>query len=767
MAAMSSSREAASQPDASKDGPTPSEGSKAEKQRWLVLIGVGFYMEGTRRLTNYPNSLRGPIHDIELVREFFTRHLGVDEEHILTLKATDRRDAPAGTDPEELAKIPLNEPTERDKAEWPTYENILGVLHTATQKANPGDLVYIYYSGHGAQASTLYPRKGGRGVDEGLAPLDINCGGRYVRDFEIAAILHKRKDLHVTVLFDCCHSGGATKGPAPENAVPRGTGTLDVTKLPSDISDISEEDLDSAFQAGALHPSSFTENFWLNPQGYVLMAACLPFQSAWEWTFSGVRHGVFTFWLIDSLQHAIDDAMLDKLTHDMLHRRVFANVIDWGKKAYYRPKDQVPVLMGNSKRLFTGSTISKSVHSIPLLDVLTNEVRLGEGQVHGVCEKDYFGIYRWNDEIIEPGQPIAIVRVQEVFEYESMAAFYGKPTELVNLGDQAILLSRHIDMGTDITLLYPDRIPEILRASLNLLPPMLTNTKLGYSSGTNPLRLVNSPVFHVTIKATGEYELLDRKCRLIPNLPAFRTGESVLDAAQQLGRYVRFRDLKNPDQNDRKFSFELVPEGAHGRSEDVYVIPEGGRYQIRFKSESFEPLYLTILDFRPLWGIRHVYPTNGDWDEITYPNYDRTIPFAPAIPSELRGSVSHTIGTLKAFITTRPISFRSLCMADVDLEGPNEGLPFWLPAVGGGPDMQAIGNDPERQLLETLSSRDPFPPQVVQKGAKGLGPASRNQNVMTSSGDIAWQTSEVTICTLSNGDHPAIDMQLPADAVII
>ena len=89
-------------------------------------------------------------------------------------------------------------------------------LHQLGRMAPSGSLVYIHYSGHGGRAKTLFPQvKGEDGVDEGLVPTDIGTPhGQYVRDLEIAEILQnfESKGLVVTLVLDCCHSGGATRG---------------------------------------------------------------------------------------------------------------------------------------------------------------------------------------------------------------------------------------------------------------------------------------------------------------------------------------------------------------------------------------------------------------------------------------------------------------------------------------------------------------------------------------------------------------------------
>ena len=90
--------------------------------------------------------------------------------------------------------------------------------------------------------------------------------------------------------------------------------------------------------------------------------------------------------------------------------------------------------------------------------------------------------------------------------------------------------------------------------------------------------------------------------------------------------------------------------------------------------------------------------------------------------------------------------------------------------------MQVSNSDPERQLLNILSTRDPFPQQVVGKGlAREIpvirptspGPQSESQNLVMESHGLAWQTREFTICTLSNAAQSTNDMAIPDDAIIL
>ena len=90
-----------------------------------------------------------------------------------------------------------------------TRAAILGAIQTfLITPAQPGDIVYFHYSGHGSQADDP---KDPSGVDETLVPSDWTHDGSHdIRDKEISALLKelkKKQPGNVTLTFDCCHSG--------------------------------------------------------------------------------------------------------------------------------------------------------------------------------------------------------------------------------------------------------------------------------------------------------------------------------------------------------------------------------------------------------------------------------------------------------------------------------------------------------------------------------------------------------------------------------
>jgi len=89
----------------------------------------------------------------------------------------------------------------------PTKQNIAKAYRQIVKKAQPGDVVYLHYSGHGVSV----PDQNGDeadGKDETLVPVDYQTKG-IIRDDDLVKILVKpmQAGVFVTSLMDCCHSG--------------------------------------------------------------------------------------------------------------------------------------------------------------------------------------------------------------------------------------------------------------------------------------------------------------------------------------------------------------------------------------------------------------------------------------------------------------------------------------------------------------------------------------------------------------------------------
>ena len=86
----------------------------------------------------------------------------------------------------------------------PSRENILKEIKNILSEATEGDLIFIYYSGHGSYTIDRSQDELD-GKDELIVPLDFNA----ISDDELKVIIQENLKEKTTLfcLFDCCHSG--------------------------------------------------------------------------------------------------------------------------------------------------------------------------------------------------------------------------------------------------------------------------------------------------------------------------------------------------------------------------------------------------------------------------------------------------------------------------------------------------------------------------------------------------------------------------------
>ncbi|KAK8052480.1 Metacaspase-1 [Apiospora rasikravindrae] len=461
-------------------------------RKWALLIGVDFYMPGRVRWPNKVSNLNGCVNDVKLMKDYLLCYHGFDAAHItkltssidptkrfLTDEAYERLwetlesthgvtvipTAQQGIWPTDVQVTPLE-----DKNKWPTYENMIKAFESITDKASPGDIVFIHYSGHGGRAVTLVPehkpsnphRSDHPGIDETLVPPNFNCGGKYLRDFELAVFLRRMtaKRLRVTVVLDCCHSGGATRNIQPQapshgirqvfsssrngptthrrdqdvSANPRLRHLIshveygvDWVRRPGDESILPRDEILAAMDLATSVRS------W-QPQGWVAITACMPSQYAHETCFEGKSHGELTSKLVDTLRRASKGP----ITNAALFRRVEALVI----AATEMRGTQNPMFFlqtDDSTFLWTQAEID---HSIPVTYMNNNFVRLGAGSAHGVGKGDTFATYPWRvsswDDIKLPAGTIQVTTVNDM---DSEAIIVERPDSL-EAGAHALLLKK-------------------------------------------------------------------------------------------------------------------------------------------------------------------------------------------------------------------------------------------------------------------------------------------------------------------------------------
>lgn len=143
-------------------------------RRRALLIGCNY--PGTRA------ELRGCVNDVHNIVSLLTETFGWDRRCMNLL-------------------------TDDDPRAMPTAKNIIAGFHWLVGGATPGDVLFLHYSGHGAQQPDPHGIERD-GMNETILPVDFQSEGM-ITDDQISDIVVKPlpEGVKLTAIFDCCHSG--------------------------------------------------------------------------------------------------------------------------------------------------------------------------------------------------------------------------------------------------------------------------------------------------------------------------------------------------------------------------------------------------------------------------------------------------------------------------------------------------------------------------------------------------------------------------------
>ncbi len=201
-----------------------------------------------------------------------------------------------------------------------TRDGILNAMNKLLEKSNAGDIVFIYYAGHGSEVRNSLSFEADK-KDQTIVPANFwKEGIRDIRDKELSKIFNDflDKKVKLTVIFDCCHSGSISRGP---NVRPEGLRYMPM------------ENWDSKDPARYPIPETRPDDDFLifsAAQSDEIAAECVDDNQ--------VHHGAFTRALIEALdQQSVDASAIDIFTSA---RAILKSL----------GKSQEPVIGGSAKR---------------------------------------------------------------------------------------------------------------------------------------------------------------------------------------------------------------------------------------------------------------------------------------------------------------------------------------------------------------------------------------------------------------------------------
>ncbi len=264
-----------------------------------VLIGINRY--------RIPGSdLRGCVNDVQNMQAVLMEHFGFAKQDIAVL--TDL------------------------SATTAAMRKAIARLVASGKK---GDSLYLHYSGHGSNVPDGdVDEKDGR--DEILCPADLDWDDPLLDDWLRTTFDRLEPGVNLTVVFDCCHSGTATRAPRPPDA------PILERYLPSPFELRDTESgrkprgkLKSKLRTGRGKKSDVV----LADVGEVLLTGCRDTQTSADARIGGSYNGALTYYLAAALR-----ASKGKLSYREVHERVL-------KQLAVNDYDQVPQLEGRKPNL--------------------------------------------------------------------------------------------------------------------------------------------------------------------------------------------------------------------------------------------------------------------------------------------------------------------------------------------------------------------------------------------------------------------------------
>ncbi|KAI0312199.1 caspase domain-containing protein [Amylostereum chailletii] len=297
--------------------------AKLGNRIWAVLIGINKYSSPDAGLYN----LKGSAADAKRFQTYLTSKLSVPNSHIKLL---------VNGEPSILHRF-------TDDIIAPTRVNILHELWNLRDDhcIQRGDVMVIFYSGHGAKydARDYFTCIDGADVIEAICPSDRGSRrGAHgvvpdISDRELNTILGAIRDAkgdNILFIADCCHAGGMTR--APVDMRQRGLRPL----LPASLGDMLQEADNDRRRPAYTRPVS--QPGWIaDMSSHVLIAACENFEQALE--VSAEERGIFTSALVQALESPLG----------MDPRTTFKSLIESGVRPMLH-NIQIPTVVGDRKK---------------------------------------------------------------------------------------------------------------------------------------------------------------------------------------------------------------------------------------------------------------------------------------------------------------------------------------------------------------------------------------------------------------------------------
>ncbi|EQB52506.1 hypothetical protein CGLO_07860 [Colletotrichum gloeosporioides Cg-14] len=559
---------------------------------WALLVGSNFYFTGSARSRNGQNislnNLSGCVRDVDCTFNML-RNRGVKEQNISKLTASTSENGERPIEPPDC---------------WPTFKNIQRKLVDITKRAQPGDIVYFHYSGHGVQRKAVQVPQTDADPLVGMALVmtDVLEGEPFLTGYHLGLWIRgmaEDRNLRCTVILDSCHSGEAFRNAG--DFVPRDiTATISSMILQSDKQ--ADREAESAYLE---HLSSHnTRNsikdprpWLLNPKNATIITACDKHETAGERTIDGIRQGVLTHNLLHVLRD-FDGPLWPSHSH-LLHdvRRRIRNIHG------HERTTQTPLLYGDGNIEVLGTTAFHQ-SEVAAITPRDGKILIEVGACQGAAVGSIYDLLCPAKIGLSGHQDVgAQARVEKVDSFSCTARLLDN--------------SHEVDATWRAALRYWAFHPDFIIAVVGDEPPypgFLDNLreKLRVYEGLRlwdgPLDSDNQAGLFLETTRKGPFRILDKERNPVARLPSVQADDTMAPeklayTLSHLARYHRLLDLSSMPafQQFRSDRFILDTKPQTLRESETLKIS----YKYLGPSDT---AWISIFCFNASWGIDKIEP---------------------------------------------------------------------------------------------------------------------------------------------------------------
>lgn len=326
--------------------------------------------------------------------------------------------------------------------EQATRQAIINSFEQHLCNANSDDVVFFYYSGHGAQEKApedFWPLEPDR-LNETLVCYDSRAeGSRDLADKELAYQISQvaQKNPHVVMILDCCHSGSGTRDLSPEVTVRRAPVDSRERPLSSYIFAQDKTALDELLTSSR-NLEKKTTGIVLPKGRHVMFSACRDYELAKEYKGQdGQPRGAFSYFLLETLQRTNGS-----LTYRDLARTL--NALVSGKV-----QDQSPQVEATDSEELNQPFLGGAITERPFYFTLTYSSKdkswvIDGGALHGIPKSSgdillaIFPIGSTPEQLRQSGEALLQARVTQVLPQRSKVEIISDSVS-VNSSTEAVL----------------------------------------------------------------------------------------------------------------------------------------------------------------------------------------------------------------------------------------------------------------------------------------------------------------------------------------